>query len=506
MTAQTSHEVDVSRVPPFPVVRLELRQESDETWTGLVDGRKVAERVSFDESLGVVEGQAQQRARQRPSGMIRAIRTGFGLDEATDVVITSDGVVVPTTAPEEKKSLRGRWLFGAVVLLVAGGAGAVIAVAATTHHAAPKPAAAPSPAQLPVVPPPGFSAVAGWSVPVVATSSEQSSVATGSGEVFAVSSDGTALMGLDAGTGVQHWRSKFPVSSSGVTVSGGPVWVQQGSTQVVMAWTSDRIAAFDPATGHVVQSWSLPQGMSQVAAYPNGVVAGGVGQQVQLFTPSSSLQRVVPAGATVVGVGPDGTSVVAVGQGRAWQVSSPSVAGDGVALPTPKGMTLSGPMGVLGSTLVLAWAPTNETGSAWMQAVAVGDWHQQWLMKSPVSNLNASVSSGTTVATPKAVQAPNGSWAVLGPVLMDAHGKAHGLPDGWSTTAINSSMAYGRTSQGTAVAHADGTVQQTNSATVNLTGESTSVGAADDAGHSFVVASNGAGSTQLYALQPTGGK
>lgn len=506
MAPEVDGGVDITRVPPFPVVRLEVREEGDQAWTGLVDGRKVAERVAFEDALSAVEDQARQRAEQRPRGMIRAIRTGFGLDEATDVVVTADGAVIPTTAPEEKKPLRGRLLFGAAALLVAGGVGSVIAVAATTHHAAPKPVAAPSPAQLPVVPPPGFSAVAGWSVPVVATNSEQSSVATGAGQVFGVSSDGTALMGLDAGTGVQHWRTKFPVSSSGVTVSGGPVWVQQGSTQVVMAWTSDRIAAFDPATGHVVQSWSLPQGMSQVAAYPSGVVAGGVGQQVQLFTPSSALQRVVPAGATVVGVGPDGTSVVAVGQGRAWQVSSPSVAGDGVALPTPKGMTLSGPMGVLGSTLVLAWTPTNQTGSAWMQAVAVGDWHQQWLMKSPVSNLNASVNSGTTVATPQAVQAPNGSWAVLGPVLMDAHGKAHGLPDGWSTTAINNSMAYGRTSQGTAVAHADGTVQQTNSATINLTGQTTSVGAADDAGHSFVVASNGASSTQLYALQPTGSK
>lgn len=488
-------------VPPFPVVRLELREQADGTWSGLVDGQSVASGVDEEVARGAVVDAAAERAASRPLGAIRAVLSGFG-PEASEGVVSADGELSVNGPEQAKRSRRGMALvagLGAVVLASVGGV--VWAVSSTPHRAAAV-AAAPSPTQLPVVAPAGFSAVALWSVPVPASSVGSSSageVATGQGMVFVPSANDGAVVALDAATGVERWRTAFPTSTSGAGITSGPVWVSQGKQSVLMAWSSDHVASFDPATGRMLASWSLASGTSQVVAYPGGVVVAGSGRTVQVFTPSGMVSRVVPAGASVVGLTATGDGIVAVGQGRVWQVTSASIAGDGRVLTAPKGTSLSGCLGVSGSTVVLAWAPTAGTSTV-VQAVNAATAKQAWtatVTGSLFTGLSAA-GAGSPVTASQIHQPPRGGWSVIGPVLTDVHGTVHVLPQGWTTTAITSSAAYGTTSQGTGMVTSTGAVSQASSSQ----SQGSSVAAADDAGHVFMVATNGSASA-LYALRST---
>lgn len=491
------------RVPPFPVVRVETREEANGTWTARVDGRTVSEGTDEETARATVIEHAAERAAQRPQKAIRVVASGFGV-ETSELVVTAEADVLGTAAPRGRRSRRALLVGGAVAGLMLTSGGALVAVAMTQQRRTDAPVVmAPPPAQLPVLPPAGFSAVASWAVPVQPASlGASAAVTTFGGSVFVVASDGSSVLALDAGSGIKRWQSTFPSTGPAQTtdrITGGPVIVSSGHRQVVMAWSASHVVAMDPATGSQVGVWQVMSGTSQTVAFPSGVVTGGTDTRVQVFTPSGVVDRVVPAGTSVVGLTEDGQGIVTVGSGRVWTVKSSTVAGDGTSLPAPsKGVTLRGGIGVIGSTLLTDWTVTGRQG-AWVQATDLTGKRVAWrlqLASDPMATLTA---GGALRVSSQQVQAAGRYW-IAGSLLVDAQGKAHTLPAGWTTTALNATRAFGTTSQGVGVTSATGQVVQTQVSGATPTAPQ----AVDESDRVFLVASDGS-TTSLYALRPLAG-
>ena len=490
----------VTSVPVYPVVRLELRELTGGLWSGLANGITVCDQADEQAARVVLLAQAAQAASLRPGGAIRVVAEGFN-DETSDFVVTADGQMTPTGAPNENRSRRRVTAVASGIVAVVAAAGVtltMVARAAPSHPRTAVVAPSASATQLPVVPPPGYGAVAAWAAPVSFSGAD--AVATADGLVFAPNADASGVVALDAGTGVRRWQGTLAGGSLGTpaTMAGGPVVVGSGAAAMVMAWSVDHVAAWSATSGAAKGEWPLPAA-AQVVAYPLGVVAVGQGQHASVFTSSGMTERVIPAGAVVAGVTGDG-GVVTVGDGRAWLVTSDAVAGDGVPLTAPRGTTVLGPLGVAHGVLVMAYS--NPSGDAVLTGFRVGTWRTAWSVDAGPATGFDTTSTGQTVSPALLEQGRQARWAIAGTELMDASGRMHPLPAGWVTTAISDQMAFGTTSSGLAVAYPDGRV---TSAASSGTATPVAPVAVDDAGHLFVVANDG-DRTSLYALQSTGSR
>lgn len=487
-------QVDPSKVPVYPVIRLELRESGDDEWEALANGGVIAT-GGREEATRAALAHAAQAAEGRPGGAIRARLEGFDFGESG--IVTSAGELVTDHAGPPAKSRRRFWVIGAAVLVVLAVAvsGLVWVVRSSpawwSSTSAPVPTPSATPTQLPVQPPPGWSPVAAWSLPVGASSST-SQVATGEGLVFAASPEG-GVVAVDEVTGVQKWVGELGSVMSGSSLTGGPVMSTVDGSPVVVAWTVDRLAAWSPATGAQVGAWSLPSDVSGVIADHSGVVVLTQRRHADVVTGRGLVGRVLPADATVVGAMP-GAAIAVLGTGSAWAVSSPSVAGVGTPLEGPSGMAWSGAVGATSDVVVVAYSSPTDSASVVLRGFSPRSWAPLWTSK-PIPAVQ---SSWVGAAAPLRVS-PSRQWGVYGSTIVDlGTGGVTALPSDWSTSTLTEDSILGVTAQQVAVSNRAGKVL-TTPPVVSAVGTPAPPAGVTSQGWALVVAQDGP-STALYAV------
>lgn len=441
---QPEAEVDVARVPVYPVVRLALSGSTDgDVARGTCDGRPVAEGSPAAVRQALLEEAACVAAR-RPVQAVRVALVGDGFD-APFGVVTATGELLETEAQTDPRpSRRARWMVIAVAGAVALGAGGVAGVAFAVSHGWGRPpqavqaAPTPTPTQIPVAAPPGWSSVATWSYPVSAGLSESSipsATVQGRHLVFAPDSSAGSVVALDEQTGAKVWASSLPGGSSLV---GGPAVVGMGQSLVVVAWSSTDLVAWEAATGAEIGAWPLGSA-TQVFVSDGRIVAGGQTPHVAVLGASGLQWRVLAAGATPVGATPDG-QLIATAEGRAWMTDSNEVAGESAALPAPQGTAWVAPVGYSDGALVVAYAPQQGNGTV-LRAyrAANGAWTTLWTSQTMPTETGATTSSDMPLKA-----SADGSWGVVGTSWVDLRtGSVRQLPADWRTTAVGTAGALG---------------------------------------------------------------
>lgn len=484
--------VDLSRVPVYPVVRLELRDVGDE-FVGLADGEPVGAGPDEGPVRDALITHAATVASRRP-GAVPAVRAvGMWGDARYELIVTSDGEVVemPTTAALSSGRRRRKWLplalsAGVVVpglcigIVAASSPDPVRQVASSSPVSSTTATAVPT--QLPVQAPTGWSAVASWSAPIADLSSGLRPAVAGS-TVVVPTGDGSNVAGVDGSTGATRWTAR----------TGEPITMGIASSRVdgraaVVAATSSTAFAWDPQTGRQLGKWKVPAGAEGVLATPTGVVIVGPGQHVQVATGKGLAARVLPAGAGVVGV--SGDSVLAAGDGRLWTVTSDRVAGTPKVLPAaPKGQVWRGVVGQTSTGFVVAYGPAD--------SATVGLHFIDFSGKPRWASSQVSESASAAQQGPALWLAPAEKWGVYGTYLVNAStGATRALPADWSTSGVGE-VAYGTT--GTGSGWADPTSGQVHASAGPADG-SVPVPAVGDVGGLALISARDGNNTVLYAV------
>jgi hypothetical protein len=241
-------DFDPSKVPPFPVVTLELRGDGKV----LVDGRVIdvdedADDADDHDQLATAAGVAAVAAIAASHG-IDAVRVRATSPDATHpMVVTADGRAydldpTPDQKPPRKRTsgaVVGAIAFGSVLLL-AGVGGTVYAI--TTAQGQAVPVATPAPpgsgANLPILAPPGYDQKATWAREA---SSAVDPLLLDDGRLALVDGEGDLAI-VDNATGAYTWRGVgSPSGQQGIHVSevqGRPVIVSARS-EGLSVWPID---------------------------------------------------------------------------------------------------------------------------------------------------------------------------------------------------------------------------------------------------------------------------
>lgn len=439
-----SMSFDPTTVPVYPQVRLSLVRGQV-----TVDDEPVTVPVGMTpQQAGVQVVAARAAARE---GSIQAVRT-VACDEGGNtwpMVVDADGRVWSLTesgqsaqatgsgSPAGKKRIGVRIaVLGAMVVLIGGGIGALIA--AHHSHAVPHPAGthavtpSATPTELPVTAPIGWSAQASWSsAPVAAPTSNRPTttpVAINGASVYAVtttSSGGLSLRALSARTGEGAWSKAL----TGSFVAQGPVMGNVAGVPVVLVATNTTVSAWS-LQGQPLGDWPIPDAGTAdttVVLTPAGPIIPRSQTTVSIVGLGGKLiTRALPPGGRAVAILAKDTLLVTDTAGHAWKVTSPTVAGEAVALPAPKGWTGGTTVAVTGTTLIQQWTPataTTTTGAVLLRATALDGLRPGW---------TTAVITTQNAASPLLVS-PSGTVGVLGLAVVDLHtGARHALPAGWT--------------------------------------------------------------------------
>lgn len=484
--------IDVSRVPVYPVVRLELRVD-DTGATALLNGEEVGSGDPAAAQQALLSAAAAIAA-HRPSRAIRARLVGLG--DAESGVVGADGQLLPFTPPAPRRSVRKVLLVWGVALLAVTALFGLVQTARwakqlSTPQPTPEAVYTPPPVQLPVLGPEGWSSVARWSI-ALPPSSSSSAVIAAAGLVYVVAEDGSSVVAVDASTGIRRW-----VLAVQDPITGGPVMIPRSPAPVIAVWTSKALVTIDATTGTSVGNWPLGVDLSQVTSLGAGVVATGQGQHAQVLAQEGLLDRVVPASAVPVGVTTDG-SLVAAGAGRAWLVQSASVAGDGVTLDGPAGMHWVGAVGVARGQLVAAFSDTT-TSSVVLRAFALASWAPTWTTTPLPGGRYVGPGTGSPLMT-----SPDGTWGTYGSTLLDlGTGKSTALPADWTSTALGQRVGFGVTGGAVLAVTPDG-ARATPASVPGPGAPAVGPAAATDQGWALIVARDGA-HRAVYAVPPVPG-
>lgn len=491
-------DLDLARVPVYPMVRLELREQREEVVEGLVDGRVVST-GDLESARAAVLTAASLAAAARPLRAIRVKLTGFG-DDAEGVVDEAGVLHIagPATAGRRAggRRLLLKVLAGTLLMCVpVGGLGwvaldsGVVDGVGGGRPAAASPVPTPTRTELPVVAPPGWGSVAAWSLPVGVGAAP--TVATSGSLVFVPAADGAGVSAVNAADGRQVWAADMPGSALVAGAVGGPVLAELDGRSVLVAWSTTTVAAWDPESGRAVGSWPLPEDGSTVVKVGATVIVAGQSRRVGVLAGGRLQWRVLSATGVPVGVTPSG-SLIAAAEGQAWKTDSEQLAGPAVTLQAPEGSAWSSVAGLAGPTLVAAFAVSAE--EVVLRGFSTDTWAPLWT-STPVSV--ASGSSGTGV--PPLWVAPGAGWGLYGSAWVDLRtGAVKALPPDWSTSSVGAGDAFGVAGGGVGVVSAPGvfTAPLSDSSTL---GSAVPPVAVTDAGVALIVASDGA-ATFLYAV------
>ena len=461
-SAAESEAVDVSRVPVYPVVRLELSRTADNSVArGTCDGRRVAEGSPAEVRRALLEAAAQVAAR-RPGHAVRVALVGDELGGPFGVV-TATGALIDSAVPTDAgPSRRFRWAAAGVAAALVLGIGGVAGVAIAVSRGWDRPpqtvqsTPSPTPTQIPVPAPAGWGSVAAWSHPVMPGLSQSpipSATIEGRRLIFAPDSSSGAVAALDEQTGAKVWGSSL-TGSTGGQLAGGPAVATMGQRLVVVGWSATDLTAWNAANGEQIGTWPLGAATS-VFVSDGRVIATGPTPHAGVLTGTGLEWRVLAAGATAVGATPDGR-LIATTQGQAWSTESNAVAGAATPLPAPERASWVGPVGLSQGVLLAAYSRAS-AGDSTVILRAFGrtdtGWTPLWTSE-PVPNAIAPANSSLPLWA-----ADDGSWGVLGSSWVDLRtGAVHPLPADWRTTAVGNAGAFGLTIEGPAFVSSSGAV------------------------------------------------
>jgi hypothetical protein len=477
-------EFDPTTVPPFPVVTLDLRDDSSIT----VNGAPVD--IGMDEPP-TDAGIAAVAKIARDHGL-EAIRVRATSPDGTHLmVVKADGtpydITPPDTAAADSGKRRRVVVGGAAVLamvLVAGGVGAVV-LTTGSEPAVVAPTAAQPPgylANLPVLAPPGYGQKAAWSVPV---QSRSTPVLLEDGRVVVVDNDGNLAI-LDGATGSVTWRGNGgPTGQAGIhatTVENRPVLATAGSTALTL-WPLD---TDDTAR---VPGTSVDIGASGEVSYLGSAPLVTLSDQTIALLTEDGVKRVdVPVTSTAILATQD--TAIAANAKSWWTIPT---AGEPVKndLPGPRGVDYDPTLITAADDthLITVW-PTDDNATDLVNLI---DLETNTIVAA------AKVPSGTVRDDTAPIHSTTGTTLTLGGIFID-YGEAPQIVavDEVVPAVIDGDTIYGTQDREPVVARLEGDSFEVTPFTT-LSTDDTTVPAAVVADYAYVVAEK-VDSTLLYAL------
>lgn len=353
---------DPTTVPVFPVLTVEIIEDREL----LVDGR--VETVPLDTSstdAAVAAAAGAVRRRGLDHCRVSAIVNGT----TYPLVVGADGTRYDVSAPLRQRSKSGRarttaggraWVVPVAVMIFAVVAAGVVVATVNQFRSNAQPtsataAPAPSPTELPVLPPDGWSTHATWAVPVA--SINRSAVLAHEGSVFAVTGNGT-LTAHDASTGAATSQARFDGA-----LKAGPLLT-----------TIDKQTVVAVATSRYLYWWPDPRNLAdvrRVSLIPRAEVsfAGASplvtlpGQHAAAIVGGALSDRTIPAGAQAVRA--DNGSVLALdATGHLWRLdqAQPHVPEPQATLQPPRKGQVPTLLGSTALHLAVSWR--DASGSA----------------------------------------------------------------------------------------------------------------------------------------------
>lgn len=477
-------EFDPTTVPPFPVVTLDLRDDSSIT----VNGTPVE--IGMDEPP-TDAGIAAVATIARANGL-EAIRVRATSPDGTHLmVVTANGtpydITPPDTAAADTTKRRRLLIGGAAILTMvvvsSGVAGVVLAT-----RTAPTPAAttaAPPPgylSNLPVLAPPGYAQKAAWSLPVQSGSTP---VLLEDGRVVVVDGDGDLAI-LDGADGSVTWRgSGGPTGQAGIhatTVENRPVLATANTTALTL-WPLD---TGDDAR---VPGTSVDLGASGDVSYLGSAPLVTLSDQTVALLTEDGVQRVdVPVTSTAI-LATQNTAIAA--NAKNWWT-----------IPTsgePTKNDLPGPRGVDYEPTIITAADDTHLITVWPTGDSSTDLVNVIDLETNTIVVAANVPGGTVRNDTAPIHAATGTTLTLGEIFIDygTEPKIVSL-DELTPAVIDGDTIYGTEDREPVVARLDGdSVEVTPFTTLSTDDTAVPVAATPD--YAYVVAEK-VDSTLLYAL------
>lgn len=506
-------EFDTAAVPVYPVMRLETGQGRVS-----VNGQLVTTRPgqsAMEAAIGLIAA----RAATANAGGVRVLVVDESGREFWHVIDAAGGV--HDLSEEQRRpgdgARRRRQRVGAVLLagglvLVIALVGAVVLVARSSDgQVATKPTRTvtvkptPTATQLPALSVPGWSSVALWGSPPVASLDSQVPAVTlaPSGEIFAVlgpgSSSNASVARLSPTTGQPLWSVKVP----GEEVRTGPVLATVGGQRVVLVATDKAVSAI-AVSNQARRSWPVPDGADNSAVRlteAGPVIATSSTTATIPDAKGNGVERSVPAGATAWWPLPDGKALTVDASGRVWRSGSARVAGKPVTLGGPKKHIGAGTVAATRRVLVQQWEAAGDSGSG--QVVLAGY---------SMPSLKPAWTSRTVPAVDSSQVRLFGDWLWTGADLVNTrNGNVVQLPQGLTVVSVDHDTVWATTDDGSlAVFDTAGHAQETATPQVDTGSANSEVQQATPigvvSGRLLVATATDSGDGQQLYLLPADGR
>lgn len=354
--APTTTEFDPTTVPVFPVLTVEVLDNEL-----LVNGRIEPIPAGTATTDAAVAAAAAAIARR---GLDHCRVSAVVDGTAYPLVVGADGSRHDLSTPARTRgraatSRTGRtpraWVLPVAVMVLALVTAGVVVATVHQFRSSTQPTAAvaepaPSPTELPVLPPDGWSTRATWSVPLASLT--RTAVVTHDGIVLAVTAD-DRLTAHDAATGVALSRGKLDGA-----FKAGPVLTRVDDQQVVAAVTSRHLYWWPDARNLADVRQVALTSRAQVSFAGSSPLVTLPGQHAATVVAGQLSDRTIPAGAQAIRAdGPTVTALDAVG--RLWRLSKsePYVPAPTSALKAPQRGQVPTLLGSTGSYLMVGWRP-----------------------------------------------------------------------------------------------------------------------------------------------------
>lgn len=477
-------EFDPTTVPPFPVVTLDLRDDSSITVNGAPVEIGMNEPPT-DAGIAAVAKIAQDNG-------LEAIRVRATSPDGTHLmVVKADGtpydITPPDTSAADATKRRRRLVGGGAVLamLVVSGGVAGVVVATRPEPAPVATTAAPPPgylANLPVLAPPGYAQKAAWSLPV---QSRSTPLLLEDGRVVVVDNDGNLAI-LDGADGSVTWRgSGGPTGQAGIhatTVENRPVLATANTTALTL-WPLDTDGrARVPGT-------SVDLGASGDVSYLGSAPLVTLSNQTVALLTEDGVKRVdVPVTSTAILATQD--TAIAANAESWWSIPTSG---------EPTRSDLPRPTGVEGEPVIITAADDTHLVVVWPTDVDATDVATVVDLDENKIVATAEVPSGSVRDDTAPIHSPKGDTLTLGEMFIDYSTDPQIVAlDELTPAVVDGTTIYGTQEREPVAARLDGETFTITPFTT-LSTDDTAVPVAATTDYAYVVAEK-VDSMLLYAL------
>jgi hypothetical protein len=481
-------DFDPTTVPPFPVVTLDLRDDSSIT----VDGKP----VHIDMDQPPTEAGIAAVAEIARSYGVEAIRVRATSPDGTHLmVITADGVAHDTTPPELTKSRKlgtRRIIAGsailATMLLVAGGAVAfVIGAQPEPAPVSTNPSQPPGHlANLPVLAPPGYGQKAAWSVPV---QSRATPLLLDEDRIVVVDQEGNLAI-LDAATGATTWRGAgAPTGQAGIhatSVEDRPVLATSSSTTLTL-WP------LDTKETTRIKGTAVDLGANGDVSYLGSAPLVTLTNQTVALLTEDGIKRVdVPVTATAILATQD--SAIAANAESWWTIPA---SGE----PTRHALPIPSEANPEESPVLVSAGDDTHLIVVWLTADPSVDVATVVDLDGNAIVAQAPVPSGAVRGDSEPIHARSDDTLTVGQIFINYGAEPAVIAlDEFTPSVVDGTTLYGKTDRAPAVAKLEGDAFSISPFTT-LSTDNTAVPVAVTPGRAYVVAEK-VEETFLYALPP----